>query len=99
MSKADLDLLSKPDVIRTFNLRFNGGMPANTKLSKEAIIASYVAKTNAPPPKPKNPPRPPPALTTTQYTVIRNPTTAGLSKVTSRSHDAPTVVRALQRAL
>ena len=99
MSKADLNLLSKPDVICTYNLRFNGGMPANTKLSKEAIIASYVAKTNAPPPKPKSPPRPPPALTTTQYTVIRNPTTAGLNKVTSRSHDAPTVVRTLQRAL
>ena len=98
MTKADLDLLSKPDVIRTFNQCFNGSMPANTKLSKEAIIASYIVKTNAPPPKPKMP-RPSPVLTTTQYTVICNPITVGLSKVTSRSHDAPTVVRTLQRAL
>ena len=99
LTKVDLDKLPKPDVICTFNQRFNGSMVANTKLSKDAIIASYLAKVNAPPPQPKAPPRPPPTLSTTQYTVIRNPTTVGLTKVTSRTHDAPSVVRTLQRAL
>jgi hypothetical protein len=47
MTKADLDKLPKPDVIRTFNQRFNGGMPANTKLSKDAVIASYLAKVSS----------------------------------------------------
>ena len=70
MTKADLDKLPKPDVIRTFNQRFNGSMAANMKLSKDTIIASYLAKINAPPPQPKAPPRPPPTLLTTQYTVV-----------------------------
>ena len=99
LTKADLDKLPKPDVIRTYNQRFNGSMAANTKLSKDAIVASYLAKINAPPPPPKTPPKPTPPPTTTQYTIVRNPTTAGLTKVTSRTHDAPTVVQNLQRAL
>ena len=99
LTKADLDNLSKPDVIRTYNQRFRGSMAANTKLSKDAIVASYLAKVNAPPPPPKAPPRPGPTLSTTQYTVVRNTATVGLSKVTSRTHDAPTVVQTLQRAL
>ena len=99
LTKEDLDKLPKPDVIRTYNQRFNGNMAANTKLSKEAIIASYLAKINAPTPPPKAPPRANPTPTTTQYTIVRNPTTAGLTKVTSRTHDAPAVVRSLQRAL
>ena len=55
LSKADLDKLPKPDVIRTYNQRFNGNMAANTKLSKDAIIASYLAKINAPPPTTQDP--------------------------------------------
>ena len=99
LSKADLDQLSKPDVIWTFNQCFNHSVPANTKLSKEALITSYIAKTNAPLPKAKPAPCQPLPLTTTQYTVVCNPTTAGLQKVTSRTHDAPSEVRTLQRAL
>ena len=99
LTKADLDKLAKPDIIRTYNQRFRGSMATNTKLSKDAIVASYLAKVNAPPPPPKAPPRPGPTLTTSQYTVVHNPATVGLSKVTSRSHDAPSVVRTLQRAL
>ena len=101
LNKADLDKLSKADLIRIFNARFNGGMATKTQLSKDAIVASYIAKTNAPAPKPKpqQPAAKPAALTTTQYTVVRNPTTAGLAKVTSRSHESSIVVRTLQRAL
>ena len=101
LSKADLDKLPKADVIRAFNSRFNGGMSSNTKMSKDSIVATYIAKSNAPPPPPTRPKplSPPKVLSTTQYTVVRNPTTAGLAKVTSRTHPDAAVVRALQRAL
>ena len=102
LTKADLDKLPKADLIRTFNMRFNGGMATKTQLSKDAIVASYLAKINAPAPKPRAPMPTPNAgtkLSTTQYTVVRNPTTAGLAKVTSKTHESSVVVRTLQRAL
>ena len=101
LCKSDLQLLPRADLIRTFNTRFNGGMSTKTQLSKDAIIAAYIAKSNAPvvQPKPKPPTLPTRPAATTQYTVVRNPTTAGLAKVTSKTHDSSAVVRALQRAL
>ena len=101
LCKSDLQLLPRADLIRTFNARFNGSMSSKTQLSKDAIIASYIAKSNAPvvQPKPKPPPQPARPATTTQYTIVRNPTTAGLAKVTSKTHDSSAVVWALQRAL
>ena len=99
LTKADLDTKTKEEVRRLFNLRFNTNISQRTKMTKDALIASYIAKSNAPP-APPTPPRPqvPKILTTTQYTIVRNPTTAGLHKVTQRSHDQALVVRTLQRS-
>jgi hypothetical protein len=101
LCKSDLQLLPRADLIHTFNARFNGGMSLKTQLSKDTIIASYIAKSNTPvvQPKPKPPPQPARPATTTQYTIVRNPTTVGLAKVTSKTHDSSAIMRALQRAL
>ena len=101
LTKADLDKLPRTGLIRTFNMRFNRGMAARTQLSKDAIITSYLAKINTPALKPKTTPSAPTTtkLSTTQYTVVHNPTTAGLAKVTAKTHESSVIVHTLQRAL
>ena len=100
LTKADLDTKTKKEVRRLFNLHFNTNISQRTKMTKDALIASYIAKSNAPPVPPTTPkPQVPKVLTTTQYTIVRNPMTAGLHKVTQWSHDQVLVVCTLQRVL
>ena len=100
LTKADLETKTKEEVRRLFNLRFNTNISQWTKMTKDALIASYIAKSNAPPTPPAPPkPQAPKILTTTQYTIVRNPTTTGLHKVTQWSHDQALVVHTLQRVL
>jgi hypothetical protein len=48
LSKADLDKLSKEGVHKLYNAGFNVNVPKATKLTKDQLIATYVARSNAP---------------------------------------------------
>ena len=98
LTKADLEKLPKEALRKVYGDRFGTRVKATT--SKDAIIASYVARVHAPAKLPAAPKPPTPkAITSTQYTVVRNPSSAGLARINAKNTDAAPLVRRLQRAI
>jgi len=98
LTKADLERLPKEALHKVYGDRFGTHVKATT--SKDAIIASYVARIHVPTKLPVAPKPPTPkAITSTQYTVVRNPSSAGLTRINAKNTDTAPLVRRLQRAI
>jgi hypothetical protein len=93
-----LNRLTVAEVAQTYHTQFGSRLATKGK-TKESLIAAYVAKNNATPRVALAPHSSLRALTSTEFTVIRSPLAMGLHKITSHTHDAPLVVRTLQRAI
>ena len=98
LMKADLEKLPKEALRTVYGDRFGTHVKATT--SKDAIIASYVARVHAPAKLPVAPKPPAPkAITLTQYTVVRNPSSAGLTCINAKNTDTAPLVRRLQHVI
>jgi len=98
LTKADLEKLPKEALRKVYGDRFGTCVKAMT--SKDAIITSYVTCIHAPAKLPVAPKLPTPkAITSTQYTVVCNPSSAGLTPINAKNMDAAPLVRRLQRAI
>jgi len=97
LQRSDFDKMTKEQVRLAYNLRFNANMSGKNH-TKESIAAAYIAKANAAP-KPAPKPKVPKIIQTTEFTVIRDPRTIGLAKVSARTKDSASIVRQLQQAI
>jgi len=100
LTKANLEKLSKDQVCQVYNDWFSTSMLAKTTASKDAIITSYIAKTHMPAKLPTAPkPQAPKAITSTQYTIVRNLSSSGLAHINAWNTEAAPLVRRLQHAI
>ena len=98
LTKADLEKLPKEALHKVYGNHFGTCVKATT--SKDVIIASYVARVHAPAKLPVAPKPPTPkAIASTQYTVVRNPSSAGLTCINAKNTNAAPLVRRLQRTI
>jgi len=98
LTKADLEKLPKEALCKVYGDHFGTRVKATT--SKDTIIASYVARIHAPAKLPVAPKLPTPkAITSTQYTVVHNLSSAGLTHANAKNTDTAPLVCWLQHAI